>query len=139
MRMILKKITDLCQNKQRPVGVRGEDLAVKYLKKQGYKILHRNWCNAKGKRLGEIDIVAQAKDESIIFVEVKTRVIIDHDVVVLPEEQITPAKLRKLQRIAEYYITTLDLWQAPWRIDALSILMKDQKVHSIKHIESIYF
>lgn len=139
MRMILQKITDLCQKKHRSVGARGEDIAEKYLRKQGYKILHRNWCNAKGKRLGEIDIVAQAKDETIVFVEVKTRVIIDHDHVILPEEQITPAKLRKLQRIAECYITTFDLWQDPWRIDALSILIKDQKVHSITHIESIYF
>ncbi len=139
MNVILNKITELCQKNKKSVGVLGENLAVKYLKKQGYKILHRNWCNAKGKRLGEIDIVAQAKDGSIVFVEVKTRVIIEHDAVVLPEEQITPVKLRKLQRIAECYITTFDLWQDPWRIDALSILMKDQKVHSINHIESIYF
>ena len=139
MNVILNKITKLCQINKKSVGARGEDIAVKYLKKQGYKILHRNWYNAKGKRLGEIDIVAQTKDGPIVFVEVKTRVIIDHDAVVLPEEQITPAKLHKLQRIAECYIAAFDLWQVPWRIDALSILMNDQKVHSIKHIESIYF
>ncbi len=121
------------------MGARGEDLAVKYLKKQGYKILHRNWCNPKGKRLGEIDIVAQTKDKIIVFVEVKTRVIINDDAVVLPEEQITPAKLHKLQRIAEYYISSFDLWQNQWRVDALAILIKDRKVHLIKHIENIYF
>lgn len=139
MKMVLKKIKDLCQKKQGSVGVRGEELAVKYLKKQGYNILHRNWCNAKGKRLGEIDIVAQTKEGAIVFVEVKTRVIVTNNSVILPEEQITPAKLRKLQRIAECYITAFDLWQVPWRIDALSILMKDQKAHEIKHIENIYF
>ena len=50
------------------LGIYGEKLALKYLKKQKYKILEKNFRCA----LGEIDIVA--KDGGfLVFVEVKTR------------------------------------------------------------------
>ncbi|MFA5986451.1 MAG: YraN family protein [Parcubacteria group bacterium] len=121
------------------MGTLGEDLAVKYLKKQGYKILHKNWYNFKGKRLGEIDIVAQAKDGEIVFVEVKTRVVDHVQDFVLPEEQITQSKLRKMQRVAECYVKSFDLWQKNWRMDAISVIIKDGKVHNVTHIKNIYF
>ena len=48
--------------------IKGEDLAGKFLKKSGYKILKRNYVS----KYGEIDIVAYDKG-TISFVEVKTR------------------------------------------------------------------
>ena len=50
------------------LGRFGEDLAVKYLKKRGWKILKRNFKNP----FGEIDVIAE-KDGVTAFVEVKTR------------------------------------------------------------------
>lgn len=50
-------------------GKRGEDLACRFLRKRGYKILHRNF---RGRRGGEIDIVCRDRD-TLVFVEVKTR------------------------------------------------------------------
>ncbi len=50
------------------IGDTGEDYAVKYLKKNGYKIISRNYR----KKYGEIDIIAE-DEEYIVFVEVKTR------------------------------------------------------------------
>jgi putative endonuclease len=129
----------LWRKEKKSVGTLGEDLAVKYLKKQGYKILHKNWYNFKGKRLGEIDIVAQAKDGEIVFVEVKTRVVDHVQDFVLPEEQITQSKLRKMQRVAECYVKSFDLWQKNWRMDAISVIIKDGKVHNVTHIKNIYF
>ena len=49
-------------------GKKEEDLAVKYLQVQGYKILDRNF-RIRG---GEIDIIA-LHNNSFIYVEVKTR------------------------------------------------------------------
>ena len=50
------------------LGIKGEDLAAEHLKKSGYKILFRNWKWGKN----EIDIIAE-KDDTVVFVEVKTR------------------------------------------------------------------
>ncbi len=50
------------------LGIRGEELAAAYLKKSGYRILFRNWKWGKH----EIDIIAE-KDETVAFIEVKTR------------------------------------------------------------------
>jgi putative endonuclease len=49
-------------------GNYGEDLAVNYLRKRGYKILERNLTN----KIGEIDILSQ-KAKTIVLVEVKTK------------------------------------------------------------------
>jgi putative endonuclease len=54
------------------LGQIGEELAQGEYRKLGYKIIATNEYNKKGKRLGEIDFIAQNKD-SLVFVEVKTR------------------------------------------------------------------
>ncbi len=123
------------------IGAKGEREAQKYLKKQGYKIIEKNWCNAKGKRVGEIDVIVQNKKTGeIVFVEVKTRFINKCDEVILPEEQITKSKLQKLNKIAEVYIKENELWNEQWRIDAISVLIiENEKKPKIKHIESIFY
>jgi putative endonuclease len=51
------------------LGIRGENLACRFLRKNGYKVLHRNF---RGRTGGEIDIVCRDRD-TLVFVEVKTR------------------------------------------------------------------
>jgi putative endonuclease len=51
------------------LGTRGEKLACRFLRRNGYKVLHRNF---RGRTGGEIDIVCREKD-TLVFVEVKTR------------------------------------------------------------------
>jgi len=53
---------------RKTTGQLGEDLAVKFLKKNRFKILGRNINNY----LGEIDILARQKDD-IVIIEVKTK------------------------------------------------------------------
>ncbi len=53
---------------RRLFGDAGEDKAVSYLKKKGYKIIARNFnCP-----FGEVDIIA-ARGKDLVFIEVKTR------------------------------------------------------------------
>ena len=50
------------------IGNRGEECSAKFLKKNKYKIICKNFSN----KHGEIDIICENK-EYIVFVEVKTR------------------------------------------------------------------
>ncbi|MFH1005828.1 MAG: YraN family protein [Bacteroidota bacterium] len=78
------------------IGKLGEDLAVKYLMKEGYVILNRNWHFGKE----ELDIVAR-KDDFIVFVEVKTRA---SNAFGYPEEFVTRKKQKHLIKVANAYI-----------------------------------
>ena len=59
----MKKFT----SKNQQIGQVGEDLAVKFLVKQGFSLLQRNYTL----KIGEIDIVA-TKAQKLHFIEVKT-------------------------------------------------------------------
>ena len=83
------------------LGVKGENKTIKYLKKQGYKILEKNYrvpC-------GEADIIAQ-KDNLILFVEVKTRTSTRFG---MPSEAVGYKKQQKYKEIALYYINEKNL------------------------------
>ena len=53
----------------REKGAIGEEIAEKYLKKQGYKIIEKNY---HASRFSEIDIIAR-HNNLLVFVEVKAR------------------------------------------------------------------
>jgi putative endonuclease len=111
-------VVDSSQNMgdyRRRVGRRGEEVAVAYLKQQGYSILVRNWrCSA-----GELDIVAR-EGETLAFVEVRTR---RGDRYGTPEESITPAKQAKLVELAQTYLQENNLTDQNWRIDVVAVEM----------------
>lgn len=119
------------------IGKQGEGLAEAYLQERGYQILGRNITNPLGKRLGEIDIVAQQKGE-LVFVEVKTLSGCFHQESYLPEHQVTRSKLRKLERIAEYYMRD-NGWQArPYRFDVVAITLGGGQEPEIRHMEHVF-
>lgn len=98
---------------KKQVGSKGEDLAVRYLEKLGYKILKRNY-RIRG---GEIDIIA-LDAETLLFIEVKTRY--SHDFG-LPIESITPFKIKALLRSAKFYIQDTFWGNKPYRIHLLTV------------------
>ncbi|HQQ67808.1 MAG TPA: YraN family protein [Candidatus Cloacimonadota bacterium] len=74
----------------------GESLAAKYLEKQGYKLICRNFRTASG----EIDLIVE-KDQHIIFVEVKTR---SHHSITSAVENIHFRKQQRISRTAYLYL-----------------------------------
>lgn len=113
-----------------PLGRFGEELAAKYLQKNGYRILARNFR----KGYGEIDIITQ-KEDTLVFVEVKTRI---GDKYGKPEEAITPWKLKALIRTVQYYKVLHPKLPDSLRIDLLAIdLSPAGEVKTLKHLQNI--
>lgn len=106
-------------------GARGEDTALRFLKKQGCRPIARNWhCP-----FGEIDLIVK-NGNMILFVEVKYRAGKSFGGAAY---SITPAKLLKLQKSAEHYLQQHGLSHASCRLDAVLIEGNDepQWIHNI--------
>lgn len=97
----------------RKIGSDAEDLAGRYLKTKGFKILEKNYTI----RGGEIDIVAIDRD-FLVFVEVKARFSREYG---LPQEAITPWKIKSLKKTALFFITQKKLDKLPCRFDLLAM------------------
>lgn len=120
------------------LGTLGEKLGCRYLEKKGYKIVETNYKNNKGKRLGEIDIIATV-GKKIVFVEVKTREKSGLRFG-LPEENINRAKLHKLQKIVAYYLRQKKWVDREYAFDALSVVYDGvTRSAKIRHLEGIFF
>ncbi len=100
-------------NKRQQFGKESESVAVKYLKKHGYKILEQNYRT----KLGEIDIVAKDRG-TIAFIEVKARKSGNYG---SPKWAITPKKKRKISMVALYYLKVTDQSYAKARFDVVTI------------------
>jgi putative endonuclease len=94
------------------LGERGEELAVKFLKKKGYRIVKKNFSTP----MGEIDIIAE-QNGTLVFVEVKTRESIDFG---HPYEAVNRRKRKKIANVALLYLKKLKE-PPPCRFDVVSI------------------
>lgn len=99
--------------KRKEFGKYGEDRAVKFLRKSGYRIIERNFRN----RLGEIDIIAR-DGEVITFVEVKSR---QDNQFGSPLEAIDHRKMHQLGKVALSFIKARGLSEARCRFDVLAL------------------
>lgn len=110
----------------RKKGKAKEKMAEKYLKKQGYKIIKRNYT----KRTGEIDIIAK-NDTTIIFVEVRSLEKGEID----PSETINRKKRERLIKTARLFLLEHpEFEQYDIRFDFIGIT-KDR----INHIENAFW
>ncbi|MCR4263711.1 MAG: YraN family protein [Candidatus Roizmanbacteria bacterium] len=112
-------------------GKQGELLARKHLQNNGYSIIESNWRG----RWAEIDIIAVHAD-TLVIVEVKTRHSHEHG---LPEESITPHKLRILERSALLYKQEHPELPDVLRIDFIGIDFTEgitPRINLIKNISS---
>lgn len=113
-----------------PVARRGEAIACQKLKRQGYKILERNFR----KGYGELDIIA-VHQNILVFVEVKTRTSQEFG---SPLEAIAPWKLRSLIKTAQFYKMMHKNLPEQLRIDAVSVILSPSgEGEKVEHIENI--
>jgi len=113
-----------------PIAKKGEELAVSYLRKKGYKIIERNFR----KGYGEIDIVA-VHENTLVFIEVKTRTSNSFG---SPLEAITYWKLKSLIKTAQYYKMIHPKLPDSLRIDAISVTLSSNNTQgNIEHIKNI--
>jgi putative endonuclease len=109
-------------------GKLGEDIAVKYLERKGYKVLSRNYRFGKV----ELDIICEYHRE-VIFVEVKTRT---SDAMAYPERAVGKTKQRNIRLAAEYFVEENQI-TLPARFDIIAVVKGDK--FEIEHIEDAFY
>ena len=107
-----------------PLAERGENVAAKFLRNLGYKILERNYST----NVGEIDIIAR-DGKTLVFVEVKTRAYDDPT----PEEQVNNHKQHQNTKAARMYLGRFGQPQPPARFDVVAVVWPAGQPPIIRH------
>jgi putative endonuclease len=106
-------------------GLKGEKLAIKYLKNNNYKIIDTNYTT----KIGEVDIIAK-KDTQTVFVEVKTRSTKKFG---NPSEAVTKHKQNKIRQVSTQYLKANKQLNDSCRCDVIEVLNGD-----INHIKNAF-
>ena len=115
--------------KHNEFGKEGEQIAVDYLKKNGYAIKYKNYRYLKA----EIDIIAK-KGDVLAIVEVRSR---SSDFIQNIAETVTPKKIKLLVMAADHYVTDNNL-DVEVRFDIITIL-KNKRQFELEHLESAFY
>jgi putative endonuclease len=111
-------------------GARGEKLARRYLKRNGYKVLFRNFRGSGG----EIDVVCRDND-TLVFVEVKTRGREDFG---RPVEAVDRDKRKRISRGALAWLRMLDNPDILFRFDVVEVIIADDAKPRIELIKNAF-
>jgi len=103
---------------KRAVGMRGQEEAERFLRKNGYRIIARNWKT----RMGEIDLVGKRKND-LAFVEVKA--LVSPRSPFKPEDHFTFSKQKRLARLALLFLARYNLCPASYQIDLVAVDLND--------------
>ncbi len=98
------------------LGIRGEKLACRFLRRNGYKVLQRNF---RGRSGGEIDIVCRDKD-TLVFVEVKTRTREDFG---RPFDAVGRDKQKRISKGGLAWLRLLDDPDVLFRFDVVEVVI----------------
>ncbi len=110
-------------------GRSGELLAIEYLTKNGFEILHRNWKYS----YYEIDIIA-LRDIVLHFIEIKTR---NGNQFGYPEESVSSKKIRNMMKAAAHYQVSFPGYRRI-QYDVLSISLHGKEIPEYFFIEDVY-
>lgn len=112
-------------SEKQKIGEIGENIAVKFLVKQGFAILDRNYT----KKWGEIDIVA-GKGDKLYFIEVKSvsretlKYVSSETSWYKPEDNMHPWKLKRLSRTIQTYVLSKKIGDdVAWQVDLLVVFL----------------
>ena len=127
---LLNLISNLFKNKgnmndKKSKGDFGEETACKYIKKNGYKILGKNFRT----KFGEIDLIGIDND-TICFIEVKARSSSDYG---SPEQFVTKRKQERLWKTASIYINKNTLEFGNYRFDVISVDLENEEIEIFKN------
>lgn len=112
-------------------GAQGEALARRYLRRRGYQIIDANWSSI----FGELDIVAE-RDETLAFVEVKTRRAADTESAL---EGITAAKRERMLKAVYQYLHDKEFDpDTQWRIDVIAVALDGKRPPKLDHVEDAF-
>jgi len=101
------------------LGRLGEELALKRVKRLGYKKIIRNYRCA----LGEVDLIAYDGD-TLVFIEIKTR---RGKSVGYAKEAVDARKKRQLSKVALAYMKSNDCCEAKARFDVVAVGLEGGK------------
>lgn len=113
------------------LGTRGEKLACQFLKRNGYKILYRNF---RGRTGGEIDIVCRDGD-TLVFVEVKTRTREDFG---RPFEAINRDKRKRISRGGLAWLRLLNDPDILFRFDVVEVIIAEGALPRLELIRNAF-
>ena len=126
----MKNITE-----KRKTGNLGEDIACRFLMKQGFNVIERNYL----KKCGEIDIIAKSKNK-LHFVEVKAVSCetipnvsdeTSKDGEFRPEDNVHPWKLQRLAKTVQIYLTEKDVpHETNWQFDVITVYIDKKRLVS---------
>jgi putative endonuclease len=111
------------------LGKEAEQMAVNYLTKEGYNILHCNWRHSHY----EIDIIA-TKNELLRIIEVKSLKSSQHR---FPEESVTKKKFKHLLKAADEFLFQNQQYRHV-QFDVLSIVLNYEKEPEYFLIEDVF-
>lgn len=110
------------------LGKKGEELAVEYLQKSGFKIRATNWTYGHK----EVDIIAE-KDGVLHFVEVKSR---SHNYLVEPKQAVVRKKQNNIILAADGYMQRFNL-SLEGSFDIISIVFYGNR-YELEFIEKAF-
>ena len=115
---------------RRQSGQRGEELAVAYLQRQGYRVQQQNYrC-----RRGESDIIAW-DGAILVFVEVKTK---GQTAFGVPQAMVHHQKQQKIVSAAMTYIQQQAIQGVALRFDVVAVTLRPHGTPEVVHIPAAF-
>jgi putative endonuclease len=111
---------------KKELGKKGEEVAVRFLKKSGYRIIQTNYAC----KMGEMDVIAKEKD-TLVFIEVKTRT---STLFGSPQLAVNISKQKQISKVALNFLKEKQLEDVKARFDVVAILLgaKGEQIELIR-------